>query len=162
VVLIGVPSFQPYPVPPPPTPSTGGGAAKSPLLCILGAHFKLSSDQNQSNTRLLPKSSFHLALPFLSFPCLAFPLLSIRFSTQPPSTALTKMPSSQIFTEILTNSTLNLPPRLRCDLYPSLLPRPIWSPHIKFRHQNAPSCRFSVHGLFAQFPTVRLFQGASL
>ena len=62
VVLIGVPSFQPYPVPPPPTPSTGGGAAKSPLLCILGAHFKLchhtrTHTQKQASAKKMSRST---------------------------------------------------------------------------------------------------------
>ena len=67
VVLIGVPSFQPYPVPPPPTPSTGGGAAKSPLLCILGAHFKLCHHTHKSKQAPrkchVPHNFFHIRLP---------------------------------------------------------------------------------------------------
>lgn len=59
VVLIGVPSFQPYPVPPPPTPSTGGGAAKSPLFCIFGAHFKLCHHTHTKASKRQENVTFH-------------------------------------------------------------------------------------------------------
>ena len=72
------------------------------------------------------------------------------------------MPSSQIFIEILTNSTLNLPPRLRCDLTPPSFLAQFGHPTSNFaaKMRQAVDSQFTVYS--HNFSTVRLFQGPSL
>lgn len=126
-----------------------------------------SSENRMRHYLKWPESIQHPAAPRIqlplsaSFPFFAFPLIPIRFNTQPPSTALTQTPSSQILPKILhmPHSTF-----LRSFGVTSPLPPP--SPNLVTPPQiSPPKCtnlKIPVHGLFAQFSTVRLFEAASL
>ena len=110
-----------------------------------------SSDQNQSNNPAAPKIQLPLNPPF---PFLSFPCLSSTFNSFQHPNSFHRIDTNAIISNFYRNShKFHTQPSSEASVWPhpSLLPRPIWSPHIKFRHQNAPSCRFSVHGLFPQF-----------